>query len=351
MLRAQILFVATALASCATAPAGSDLADLPHPVSNNAVAGGLTPSGDLEIFSFMGIGPELDWSAITTESWLFEDGEWKLIPPVPGGEGRIAGTAARVGDRVFLFGGYTVASDGSERSIGRVDIFDVENRSWSTGAPIPVPVDDSVSGVYRDRWIYLVSGWSDRDNVSNVQVYDTADDTWMQATPIPGTPVFGHAGALLGGEIVYVDGAFRSGLSEGPKYVGSDEAWRGSIDGDDPATIVWTRIPVHPGSARYRTAACADPYRNLIVFSGGTDNPYNIDGVGYDGTPSEPVPVTFAWDLEAGSWLLVNEEIPLPSMDHRGMITVPEGWIRVGGMASGRRVTAEVVLEKAPSGQ
>ena len=32
----------------------------------------------------------------------------------------------------------------------------------------------------------------------------------MQATPIPGTPVFGHAGAIIGNTIVYVDGAYKN---------------------------------------------------------------------------------------------------------------------------------------------
>ena len=60
-----------------------------------------------------------------------------------------------------------------------------------------MPVDDTVSGVWRDRLIFLVSGWSVDANVDAVQVYDPALNRWMRATPVPGIPVFGHAGGIV----------------------------------------------------------------------------------------------------------------------------------------------------------
>lgn len=47
---------------------------------------------------------------------------------------------------------------------------------------MPVPVDDSVSLTYQDRYIYLVSGWHKDDNVLNVQMYDSQTDIWVPAT-------------------------------------------------------------------------------------------------------------------------------------------------------------------------
>ena len=78
---------------------------------------------------------------------------------------------------VFVFGGYTVARDGSEKSLPNVDILSVASSRWSSGAAIPVPTDDAVSGVWRDSLIYLVSGWHDHDNISDVQIYDTTRDS------------------------------------------------------------------------------------------------------------------------------------------------------------------------------
>ncbi len=68
---------------------------------------------------------------------------------------------------------------------------------------MPLPVDDAVSGVWRDSLIYLVSGWHDSDNVAAVQIYDPERNAWEQATPIPGPPVFGYAGGIAGDGIGY----------------------------------------------------------------------------------------------------------------------------------------------------
>ncbi len=101
--------------------------------------------------------------------------------------------------RAWLFGGYTVAVDGSEKSIpGVYRIRPGESQlQWLTD--MPVPVEDSVMLVYQDRYIYLVSGWHDLGNVNLVQVLDTKTLQWAQATPWPGAPVFGHSGGISEG--------------------------------------------------------------------------------------------------------------------------------------------------------
>ena len=42
---------------------------------------------------------------------------------------------------MFVFGGYTVAEDGSERSLPHVDVYDPRSGRWSRGAPMPIPVE------------------------------------------------------------------------------------------------------------------------------------------------------------------------------------------------------------------
>ena len=212
-------------------------------------------------------------------------------------------------------------------------------------------MDDSVLGVYRDRFIYLVGGWSKTDAVRNVQVYDTDKDQWMQATPIPGTPVFGHAGAIVGDTIVYVDGAFKNPSGPNPKYVASSECWMGKITKGDITKIEWTKLPDHPGAARYRIAAGASEKEGKIYFSGGTDNPYNYNGIGYNGQPAEPSPVTFAFNVRSGKWETVNENTPDPTMDHRGLLVAPHGLVIAGGMEKGQQVTAKVRVVKPGSGK
>ncbi len=329
------------------------LSPLPSPLSNNAVAIS-HDSGGAKIFSFMGIGPKKTWDAISTSAYEMEvsTGKWTEKRAVPGVAGRLAASAVALHDQVFIFGGYVVDGQGGESTVSDLNVFvPVENRYYR-GKDIPIPVDDAVIGVYRDRFIFLIGGWSSTKNdaVNNVQVYDIEKDVWIQATPLPGTPVFGHSGSIVGDTIVYVDGAYKNPNGANPKYVASEECWIGKIPHKGDLTkIQWSKLPPHPGKARYRIAAGAEPPGKKaarIYFSGGTDNAYNYNGIGYDGKPAEPSPVTFAFNARRQGWETVNEATPNPTMDHRGLLVTHRGLVIVGGMEKGQQVTAKVSLAR-----
>jgi len=326
------------------------LSPLPAAVSNNAVAISYDDKNP-QIFSFMGIGPKKTWDAVTNGAYRLDlsNGKWIELRPVPGVAGRLAASAAALQEQVFIFGGYVVDGQGGETTVSDVNVYVPAEDRYYRGVDIPTPVDDSVLGVYRDRYIYLISGWSKTDAIHNVQVYDTEKGKWMAATPIPGTPVFGHAGAIVGDTIVYVDGAYKNPSGTSPRYVASSECWMGKITKHDPTRIEWSKLPAHPGNARYRIAAGAFEKEGRIYFSGGTDNPYNYDGIGYNGRPSEPSPVTFAFSVRSGKWETISENTPDPTMDQRGLLATHRGLILVGGMEKGQQVSAQVRVVKPGS--
>lgn len=319
--------------------------DLPVPLTNNAVASAVI-DGRAHVFSFLGLGPGRDHRAITTAAYALDvaAGRWDRLPDVPGPAGRLAATAQALGDKVYVFGGYAVAADGAETTSPAVDIFDLRSRRYSRGAETPVPIDDTVSGVWRQRLVYLVSGWSTDRNVADVQIYDPAANAWRAATPIPGTPVFGHAGAIVDDTIVYCGGA-RMQPGQTPKYGLSAECYRGDIDPADPATIAWQAIAPHPGAARYRAAAGAVQAgaTSGVLFVGGTANPYNYNGVGYDGQPSEPEASTWLYDVTGRAWI-PGPLVPAASMDHRGLVSADDRWWIVGGMGTGQMVSPAVTV-------
>ena len=105
----------------------------------------------------------------------------------------------------------------------------------------------------------------------------------------------------------------------------------------------------HPtGTPRYRMAATA--HDGQYTFIGGSINPYNYNGIGYNGKPSEPDTDIWTFNLQNQKWQIINN--PVPSMDHRGLIElsaragnkVERSLIILGGMESNQRVTNRVFI-------
>lgn len=317
---------------------------LNQPVSNNAVALVSTDQGDY-LYSFLGLGSGKTWQDTSLEASVLTPGAstWTELGAVPGASGRLAAAAVSAGGAAWLFGGYTVAADGSEESIpGVFRIRPGESQlQWVTD--MPVPVEDSVMFVYQDRYIYLVSGWHDLGNVNLVQMLDIRTMVWTQATPWPGEPVFGHSGGISEGKMLVCDGVrIQYPADETPRqFLPSSQCWSGVIDADNHRRIHWRSVPAHPGAGRYRMAATGDT-NHRIVFAGGSVNPYNFNGTGYNGVPAETETSVFSYSFKKGEWQQ-HGELKQGTMDHRGL-PYSNGWYYlVGGMRDQQRVVADVV--------
>lgn len=304
--------------------------ELPEPVSNNAVAaiGGET----CVLVSALGIDASRASSGIHTRAWMF-DGAWQALPEV-GGIPRIAASAVTLRGKVYVIGGYSVAASGAETTHDNLEIFDPATRSWGAGPPLPTAIDDAVVVAWRDRWIVVVSGWSTSAPISTVQLFDIELGTWTTATSFPGTPVFGHAGAIIDDELVIIDGVG----SNATGFTIEHQSWSARLDPVTPSEITWTRLPDHPGPARYRAAAGASGTQ--IIIHGGTSEPYNFDGLAYrGGTPSAPLADAIAFAPSAETWGELAVTKPSATMDHRGLVGCGAELFTIGGMKSGPEVT------------
>ena len=330
------------------------VARLPQPLSNNAVSN--FAFGDSRgLVSFLGLGSKKTWQDISNAAVLInipESGDSisiESLPAVPVDHGLLAGVAAATSTHVFQFGGYSVAADGSEVSSPAV-------WQWSAGtyrprASMPVPVDDAVALVYLDRYIYLISGWHDHGNVNLVQIYDSHSDQWSQATQYPGQPVFGHAGGIVGRLLVICDGVgIRYPAAGGARqFEPVSECWFGEIDTKDQRRIRWQPLPYHPGPSRYRMAATGTAtHGDRVVFAGGSTNPYNFNGIGYNGEPSEPQAGVFSFDLSNRQWVC-HGKLSVATMDHRGLPQLGDDFYIVGGMLSGQQVSDSVWRFRLPN--
>jgi len=329
--------------ACAQVIDIESLPALQQPVSNNAVTLLSTEEG-VYLYSFLGLGSGKTWRDTTSAAAVLNPGAetWTQLSTVPGGLGRLAASAINAGGAAWLFGGYTVAADGSEKSIPGVYRIRPGETELQWVTDMPIPVEDSVLLAYQDRYIYLVSGWHDLGNVNLVQVLDTQSMQWAQATPWPGAPVFGHSGGISQAQMLLCDGVkINYPPNDKPReFLPSKQCWSGRIDEKNHRRIHWQPVPAHPGEARYRMAATGDA-NERVVFAGGAANPYNFNGIGYDGEPAETETSVFSYSFVTKQWQ-THGHLPKGTMDHRGL-PYSNGWYYlVGGMQKDQAVVADV---------
>ncbi|SMO84721.1 Kelch repeat-containing protein [Gracilimonas mengyeensis] len=313
---------------------------LPKAISNNAVAAAQV-DGDWFLYSFLGLeeGKTFDDISHYAARYDVSAGVWQKIPGVPDSVGRLASTAEYVNGDIYIFGGYTVDEEGNERTTEHVFKYDPVANTYERVADMLLPVEDAVSLVYDDRYVYLVSGWNNTNSVSNVQMYDTQTNSWENVTPYPGRPAFGHAGGIVGNTMVLADGV-QAIVDEGePIFKMSPGSIKGEINPEDPTQISWTRLVQHPGKARYRMAAVGveEPVE-MVVFIGGSDNPYEYNGIGYNNKPAFADSTVFGYRLDTNEWVDLGTQAT-PSMDHRSVAKTDEGFYIIGGMVNDQKVT------------
>ncbi len=328
----------------------TQLPPYPTPITNNAVTSVDNGDGTTTVYSFMGMTFPFSTSTITAAAYhlTWPGGQWEPIADAPrlNGLAKIGASAVTVAGDVYLIGGYTV-SRFQEVTEHRLFRYDPGTDSYVQLADVPTEVDDTVAVAYLDRYIILVSGWHGplNTNVANVQVYDTTIDQWSQATPIPAPlpGLFGHVGGIVGDRIVYFDGTKIDG-----GFTISDRVFVGQIDALDPTLISWNEVAAHPGNPTYRAAGglSATPGGRLLIV-GGTDNPYNYNGTGYNGQPATPLDQTLAYDPVGDVWdTVANVGIHTVTMDHRGLVRIGDCWATVGGMPA-RNVATDAVQRMA----
>jgi len=320
----------------------TQLTDMPVPVANNAVAGA-TVNGVPYVYSFTGIDTTKHHGGIHLNSYRYntQTTVWETIASVPDTMGKVAAGASTVNNTVYVLGGYHVLANTNEISSNRVHRYDPENNVWlSDGAAIPTPIDDHVQAVWRDSLIFVVTGWSNTGNVSAVQIYDPANDSWQTGTQLlPGAQfaAFGASGEIVGDTIYYHGGA--AGFS----FTGRKHLRKGIINPNDPTQITWSYEGDSPSAPGYRHAAIT--YGDNVFWVGGSGNTYNYNGVAYDGSGGvPPLDRILRYETTTGNWLEGLGQ-PYAQMDLRGAAQIASNqWIICGGMEANQTVSARTFL-------
>lgn len=326
------------LVFCTHAQTVTQLADMPEPVTNQAIAYA-DVNGNGYVYSFAGIDETKLFSGIHQKAFKYDvqADSWETIAPLPSGNGRIAASASFVKGKIYIIGGYEVFEDQSEISVDLVHVYDPVTDTYQADAtPIPIPIDDHIQAVWRDSLIYVVTGWSNITNVPDVQIYNPSNNEWQVGTPVPNTityKVFGSSGVIVGDTIYYAGGAKISGSF----FSSSNVVRKGVINPDNPAEITWS----HDFSASaegYRMGAAVWKDQRPI-WIGGAGDEYNFDGISYNGgvgvEPNERI-----LELRPETGTLEETNLALPIMDIREVAQAgPNTIIICGGMASGQTVS------------
>ncbi len=143
--------------------------------------------------------------------------------------------------------------------------------------------------------------------------------------------------------MLFCDGVMIQSNRSGPReFVTSNECFLGVINDDNYRRIDWHPVDAHPGQPRYRMAAAGIDAMNSVAFVGGSINPYNFSGIGYNSLPSEPSAETLVFDLGRKAWTKIDSRTP-SSMDHRGLVQFKNDWYTVGGMLGHQTMTGRVL--------
>lgn len=327
---------------------------LPEAVSNQAALS-TSIRGKTYIGSFAGLAAGKTQADVHQKAWLLTQGDssWQKLTNVPnslGHSGRLAVTATTLDQHFYLFGGYSVAKDGSETTLPDSYRFSPISKNYTKLPDMPVAVDDSVALPYQNRYIYLVSGWHNDGNVNLVQVFDNFTQKWFQATPFPGQPVFGHAGTISGNRLLICDGVktelSSSGQQTERRYAPSAACYKGEIDSKNFRKISWQPVAHPSGKARYRQVAVAVTLEgnDYFAFIGGTQNPYNFNGIGYNGQPSEPDNTVWLYQLAQQRWR--QGTVSQGVMDARNLVVLDGDIYSLGGMAAGQQLQSGFIKQQ-----
>lgn len=315
------------------------ITNAPEAVTNNAVAGASINNIDY-IYSFGGLDSTKLFSGIHKRSYLYNitQNKWLRLPDLPDSLPKIASAANRVKDTIYILGGYHVFANGHEVSSDKVHRFNIKTNTFlPDGKPIPIAIDDQVQAVWRDSLIFVVTGWSQKENIPNVQIYNPTTNTWQQGNSTPNSynfKAFGAQGVFLKDTLFYFGGA-----AMGKNYPVQHRLVKGFVNPKNPTEITWIKTSLNASFNSYRLTATL--VKKTPHFIGGSTTTYNYNGVAYNKTGGVNPHKT---DFYYANNKIYNNINSLLTMDLRGLASVNDSVKYIfGGMEKGQKVSNKIL--------
>jgi N-acetylneuraminic acid mutarotase len=161
------------------------------------------------------------------------------------------------------------------------------HNTWTSGAPMPVPLDGTAVAVLENQ-IYIVGGGNDNSSISaDTQIYDPATNTWSTGVPLP-TATEGGCAAAVNNVLYFIGGNTSPGT---PQY--TDAVWA-----YNPKKKAWSSKAPMPTTAE-AGAVCVVEKGIIWVMGGYGDGNFLATVEGYN-------PKTDTW--QPGASMLSPED-------------------------------------------
>lgn len=204
-----------------------------------------------KVYIFGGfVYPQIDhagWVPINN-AWEYDpaNDSWKALAPMPTKRGAAAATV--VGDKIYVVGGATLVPNAKEpyldfttpqRVLGTIEEYDPKTNTWRERAPMPTPRNHVALGAVNGK-LYVIGGRvgaafiSLASDISLVEVYDVAMDTWGPLGARMPTARSGVAFGVYNGRIVVAGGEWQDPFIQ---------ATFRAFEAYDPATNTWSILP------------------------------------------------------------------------------------------------------------
>jgi N-acetylneuraminic acid mutarotase len=177
---------------------------------------------------------------------------WSIGAPLPVSLGETA--SGVIGTKLYVVG----------QESSTTYVYDLVAGTWSTAAPRPFVGDHHAAEVFNGE-LYLIGGL-DNGSPGQVQIYNPATNTWSLGAPMP-WPGGSVSTALINGKVYAAGGIINSTTTTNQAAV------------YDPVANTWTAIASMPVGVNH-TAASTDG-TNLYIFGGRTGGNVLTDGFNY----------------------------------------------------------------------
>jgi N-acetylneuraminic acid mutarotase len=184
---------------------------------------------------------------------------------------------------------YTLDGTNGSSNLNSVYAYDPSSDSWSSMANAP-SATEAPTAVDINGKIYMVNGWDVSGNpTAELDIYDTATNTWTTGTPNPVPAAGGSASAVLNGKM-YVVGGCDSGSCASPLT---------AVQVYDPTTDSWSSAANYPQGVTF--AMCGGINGKLYCASGSASSEY-ATGYVYDPSSDSWSPIASIPVASGGLW-------------------------------------------------